>query len=122
MTNPDSLLASVPAEKFASRYADPNSAAASGSLIAFVSGGHLVPNPGSRGLVGGLVSVVGQAVRGERQGSGWDEQTKTKYNKRVYNGPSGVEQIFRPVAAYKKLIKQVCSFYIVSPCAAIRTR
>ena len=39
MKNPDSVLAKVPQEKFSSRYADPNHAAASGSLISFVPGG-----------------------------------------------------------------------------------
>jgi hypothetical protein len=72
MQNPDSVLANVPQGEFKSRYADPKSHAASGSLIAFVSGGHLVPNPESRGLVGGLLNVAGQAIRGEKQGSGWD--------------------------------------------------
>lgn len=77
MKNPDGVLAKVPQEKFSSRYADPNHHAASRSLISFVSGGHLIPNPESRGLVGGIVSVIGQAVRGERQGSGWDRGMET---------------------------------------------
>lgn len=69
MKNPDSVLAQVPKEKSNSRYADPNNPAASGSLISFVSGGRLIPGPSSPGLVGGIASVVGQAVRGEKQGS-----------------------------------------------------
>ena len=72
MKNPNSVLANVPQGEFKSRYADPKSRAASGSVIAFVSGGHLVPNPESRGLIGGLFNVAGQAIRGEKQGSGWD--------------------------------------------------
>jgi len=69
--NPNSVLANVPQEEFTSRYSDPKSPAARGSLISLVSGGKLVPNPQSRGLIGGLVSVTKQAIRGEQQGSGW---------------------------------------------------
>lgn len=101
------MLSNVPQEKFKSRYADPNSAASSGSLISFVSGGHLVPNPSSRGLVGGLISVAGQAMRGEKQGSGWSEYDKERYNKRMYDGKQRL--IPRPIGgAYKRLVKQVC--------------
>lgn len=78
MKNPNSVLANVPQGEFKSRYADPKSRAASGSLIAFVSGGKLVPNPESRGLVGGLLNVAGQAIRGEKQGSGWDRMEARK--------------------------------------------
>lgn len=70
---PDSVLSQVPQGEFTSRYADPNSAAASGSLISFVSGKKLIPGPYSRGLIGGLMSVAGQAVRGEKQGSEWEK-------------------------------------------------
>ncbi|KAI4799255.1 hypothetical protein E4T45_11505, partial [Aureobasidium sp. EXF-8846] len=72
MQNPDSVLAHVPQGEFNSRYADPNHAAASGSLISFVSGGKLIPGPNSKGLIGGLVSVIGQAARGEKQGAEWE--------------------------------------------------
>ena len=50
---------------------------------------HLVPNPESRGIVGGIVSMVGQAVRGERQGSGWDQVKGT-------NGQSSCQQCNDP--------------------------
>lgn len=94
MQNPNSVLANVPQGEFKSRYADPKSHAASGSLIAFVSGGHMVPNPESRGLIGGLLNVAGQAIRGEKQGSGWDrmnaanqeQQAAMKYYKQQQNG------------------------------------
>ena len=134
MNNPNSVLAKVPQGKFTSRYADPNNPAASGSLISFVSGGHLVPNPESRGLVGGMVSVVGQAVRGERQGSGWD-QAKGTYgqgNNQQYEDPQNGNRYSRhyrgtsrrryrngsdrrtglistPIGLYKKLLKKVKS-------------
>ncbi|KAL2047906.1 hypothetical protein ABVK25_011237 [Lepraria finkii] len=66
MKNLDSVLAQVPKEKFNSGYADPINPASSGSLISFVSGGRLISGPSSLGLVGGIASVVGQAVRGEK--------------------------------------------------------
>lgn len=69
--NANTPLAQIPQPEFQSRYADPKTHAASGSLISFVSGGKLVPNPESRGLIGGLINVAGQAIRGEKQGSGW---------------------------------------------------
>ncbi|KAI4799305.1 hypothetical protein E4T45_11499, partial [Aureobasidium sp. EXF-8846] len=72
MQNPDSVLAQVPQGDFNSRYADPNHAAASGSLISFVSGGKLIPGPNSKGLIGGLASVISQAARGEKQGAEWE--------------------------------------------------
>ena len=72
ITNSDTPLAQVPQPEFRSRYADPKTHAASGSLLAFVSGGKLIPNPESRGLIGGLANVAGQAIRGEKQGSGWE--------------------------------------------------
>lgn len=86
MTNPNSVLAKVPQEQFNSRYADPNNPAARGSLISFVSGGHLVPNPESRGLIGGLFNVAGQAMRGEIQGSGWNRQANGQQNYQYNNG------------------------------------
>ena len=140
MNNPNSLLAKVPQEKFKSRYADPNNPAASGSLISFVSGGHLVPNPESRGLVGGIASVVGQAVRGERQGSGWDQvrgasgqgynqqyddpQNGNRYSRhyrgrsrrRDRNGPDRrTGPISAPIGLYKRLLKKVDSLLCLSP-------
>ena len=140
MKNPDSVLAKVPQEKFNSRYADPNHPAASGSLISFVSGGHLVPNPESRGLLGGIVSVVGQAVRGERQGSGWDKfkgtngqgsnqqyndlqyanQYSRNYRGRARRGRRNNDNrrdglISTPVHVYKKLLKKVGHFLSFPP-------
>lgn len=73
MKNPDSVLAKVPQKKCDFRYADLSYPAASGSFISFVSGGLLIPNPDSRGSVGGMISVVGQAGRGKRQG--WTART-----------------------------------------------
>ena len=134
MKNPNSVLAKVPQGNFSSRYADPNNPAASGSLISFVSGGHLVPNPESRGLLGGIVSVVGQAARGERQGSGWDQvkgtngqggnqqyddtQNGNRYS-RHYRGRSRrryrngsdrrIGPISTPIGLYKRLLKKVDS-------------
>ncbi len=81
MKNPESLLAQVPQGEFNSRYADPTSRSSSGSVISFVTGGHFVPNPESRGLLGGIINVVGQAVRGEKQGSGWTKEMMTEQYK-----------------------------------------
>lgn len=134
MKNPNSVLAQVPQERLNSRYADPNHPAASGSLISFVSGGRLIPAPNSRGLIGGITSVVGQAVRGESQGSQWAQDPKTglpnshphsHYNaelyenrysrhyggrrrcerRRDYGGKDGL--VSTPVGVYKKLLKKV---------------
>lgn len=134
MTNPESALAQVPQENFSSRYADPKHPAASGSLISFVSGGKLVPGPNSRGLIGGVASVVGQAVRGEKQGSEWSKNPETglpnshphsQYNTQLYEnrysrhyGGRGRRDrrdqygtkdgiVSTPVGAYKKLLKKV---------------
>jgi hypothetical protein len=133
-TNPDSVLAQVPQEKFNSRYADPNHPAASGSLISFVSGGKLIPNPGSRGLIGGISSVVGQAVRGEAQGSKWPQNSETslpdanphsqhntqhdddhhsrhhrrrrgREGRRGHGGRDGI--VSTPIGVYRKLLKKV---------------
>lgn len=109
MENPGSMLAQVPQEEFYSRYADPKNSAASGSLISFVSGGRLIPGPGSRGLVGGLMSVAGQAVRGETQGSEW-EQYNVQHSQRdtkTCQTRKKVGLISTPVSAYKKLLKKV---------------
>ncbi|KAI4195115.1 MAG: hypothetical protein LQ350_007393 [Teloschistes chrysophthalmus] len=67
--HPNTPLAHGPKGDFTSRYADPNHPASSGSLISFLSGGRLVPGPESRGLIGGMYSVVDQAVRGVPQGT-----------------------------------------------------
>ena len=111
MTNPDSVLARVPQEKFRSRYADPNNPAASGSLISFVSGGHLIPGPNARGLVGGIVSVVGQAVRGEPQGSEWARAKRinsaNQYSRGNSDTPIGL--ISTPVGVCKKILKKARS-------------
>ncbi|KAH8656653.1 hypothetical protein BGZ60DRAFT_417445 [Tricladium varicosporioides] len=127
--NPDSVLAQVPQEGFKSRYADPNHAASRGSLISFVTGGKLVPNPESRGLIGGIINVTAQAVRGEKQGSGWDRVNKNpamqdpyydpRYNRygRGYRGRGRRENkvgiISTPVGAYKKLVKQNVLYLMV---------
>lgn len=87
MASPNTPLAQVPQPEFKSRYADPKNAAASGSLISFVSGGKLVPGPGSRGLIGGVASVIGQAVRGEKQGAEWQRAARDyEYAERYYPG------------------------------------
>lgn len=61
-------------------------------------GGHLRPKPDSRGLMGGMISLVGQAVRGERQGSGWDRGTETngQYNSQQYADPYSCHYKGRP--------------------------
>lgn len=102
MKNPGSVLAQVPQGEFKSRYADPKNHAASGSLIAFVSGGKLIPGPNSRGLIGGLISVTAQAVRGEKQGSEWERYTPYDIQRRGDNRVRGLG------SAYKKLVKKVC--------------
>jgi hypothetical protein len=108
MQNPDSVLAQVPQGEFNSRYADPNHAAASGSLISFVSGGKLIPGPNSKGLIGGLASVIGQAARGEKQGAEWErlaaqnaqrQQTMRRQKKGLIPG----------LRTYKKLLAKVSS-------------
>ena len=76
--NPNSVLANVPQGEFTSRYSDPKSRAASRSVIAFVSGGKLVTNPESRGLIGGIFNVASQALRGEKQGLGWNRMNARK--------------------------------------------
>jgi hypothetical protein len=109
MQNPDSVLAHVPQGEFNSRYADPNHAAASGSLISFVSGGKLIPGPNSKGLIGGLASVIGQAARGEKQGAEWErlaaqnaqrQQTMRRQKKGLIPG----------LRTYKKLLAKVNTF------------
>jgi hypothetical protein len=112
MQNPDSVLAQVPQGEFNSRYADPNHAAASGSLISFVSGGKLIPGPNSRGLIGGLASVIGQAARGENQGAEWErlaaenaqkQQTLRRERKGLMPG----------IRTYKKLLAKVSLFVCI---------
>ena len=109
MQNPDSVLAQVPQGEFKSRYADPKNHAASGSLISFVSGGKLIPGPNSRGLVGGIVSVVGQAVRGEKQGSEWERIQPYGISRRGTPRDNSVKVgvVATPVSIYKKLVKKV---------------
>ncbi|KAL8658263.1 MAG: hypothetical protein Q9202_007605 [Teloschistes flavicans] len=72
--HPNTPLAQGPKGEFTSRYADPTHPASSGSLIAFATGGRLVPGPESRGLIGGMYSVIDQAVRGVPQGTGKGKQ------------------------------------------------
>lgn len=107
MQNPDSVLAQVPQSEFNSRYADPNHAAASGSLISFVSGGKLIPGPNSRGLIGGLASVIGQAARGEKQGSEWERYAAedTQRLRAPRHEKKGI--ISTPIRTYKKLLAKV---------------
>jgi hypothetical protein len=111
MHNPASVLAQVPQGEFNSRYADPKNHAASGSLISFVSGGKLIPGPNSRGLVGGIVSVVGQAVRGEKQGSEWERIQPYGITRRGTPMDNSVKVgvVATPVSVYKKLVKKVCN-------------
>lgn len=131
--NPDSALANVPQEKFKSRYADPNHPAASGSVIAFVSGGHLIPGPNSTGLITGMASVIGQAIRGERQGSSWEkyreqqrreaQQRSDEQSNRYSSNYQGRDRkwefgdteipigpISTPIGVYKRMLKKVSSF------------
>lgn len=107
MQNPDSVLAQVPQGEFTSRYADPNHTAASGSLISFVSGGKLIPGPNSRGVIGGLASVIGQAARGEKQGSEWDRCAAE--NAQRQQGPRREKKgiVSTPIRTYKKLLAKV---------------
>lgn len=118
--NPNSILSNVPQGEFNSRYADPKNHAASGSLISFVSGGRLVPEPHSRGLVGGLVSVAGQAMRGERQGEAWERQDDPRYDRYSRNNKGKGRMrsrsssgkistlVARPIA---KVLGKVCLLY-----------
>jgi len=111
MQNPNSVLAQVPQGEFNSRYADPNHAAASGSLISFVSGGKLIPGPNSKGLIGGLASVISQAARGEKQGAEWDRLAAEQRQQTFRHEKKGI--IAGPIRTYKKLLAKVSSsFYI----------
>lgn len=106
MQNPDSVLAQVPQGEFNSRYADPNNPAASGSLISFVSGGKLIPGPNSRGIIGGLASVIGQAARGEKQGSEWGKyEQERRHQKSPRRERVGI--VSTPIRTYKKLLAKV---------------
>lgn len=105
MQNPDSVLAQVPQGEFSSRYADPNHAAASGSLISFVSGGKLIPGPNSRGLIGGFASVIRQAARGEKQGSEWESYAVGQRQNTQRHEKRGI--IPNPIRTYKKLLAKV---------------
>jgi len=120
MQNPNSVLAQVPQGEFNSRYADPNHAAASGSLISFVSGGKLIPGPNSKGLIGGLASVIGQAARGEKQGAEWDRLAAEQRQQTFRREKKGI--IAGPIRTYKKLLAKVSSSrYINSRSADIWT-
>ncbi|KAL9576504.1 MAG: hypothetical protein Q9212_007044 [Teloschistes hypoglaucus] len=88
--HPNTPLAQGPKNEFTSRYADPTHPASSGSLIAFLSGGRLVPGPESRGLISGMYSVVDQAVRGVPQGTGkgkeyYDRQYGEEHRRNPYS-------------------------------------
>ena len=109
MKNPNSVLAQVPQGEFNSRYADPNHAAASGSLISFVSGGKLIPGPNSKGLIGGLASVIGQAARGEKQGAEWDRLAAEQRQQTFRREKKGI--IAGPIRTYKKLLAKVSSSF-----------
>jgi hypothetical protein len=109
MKNPGSVLAQVPQGEFRSRYANPKNHATSGSLIAFVSGGKLIPGPNSRGLIGGLVSVAGQAIRGEKQESEWQMYTPYAVQRKGTPNDNRVKigVVATPVSVYRKLVKKV---------------
>ncbi|KAG9663401.1 hypothetical protein KCU64_g1340, partial [Aureobasidium melanogenum] len=113
MQNPDSILAQVPQGEFTSRYADPNHAAASGLLISFVSGGKLIPGPNSRGLIGGLASVVGQAARGEKQGSEWERYTAENLQRHQASRREKKGIIPTPIRTYKKLLAKNVLYLMV---------
>jgi len=80
-------------------------------LISFVSGGKLIPGPISRGLIGGIALVVGQAVRGEKQGSEWQQYTPNGIHRKgtPYDNRVKVGVVATPVSVYKKLVKKVCA-------------
>jgi len=122
--NPNSMLSNVPQAKFSSRYADPNNPASSGSLVAFVSGGHLVPAKGSRGLIGGLVSAVKEKGKekeapGQQVGNqGYGNEEENVYS-RNYRGRRGRRDRSRSrdgrkgglvTGQVKKLLNQVCDW------------
>ncbi|KAH0347244.1 hypothetical protein KCU83_g6925, partial [Aureobasidium melanogenum] len=113
MQHPDSVLAQVPQGEFTSRYADPNHAAASGSLISFVSGGRLIPGPNSRGLIGGLASVIGQAARGEKQGSEWERYTAENAQRQQPPRREKKGIIPTPIRTYKKLLAKNVLYLMV---------
>jgi hypothetical protein len=96
----------VPQEEFKTRYADRKNHAASGSLIAFVSGGKRILGLNSRGLIGGLVSVTAQAVRGEKQGSECERYTPYDIRRR---GDQRDNRVSGLGSAYRKLVKKVSS-------------
>ncbi|OCK86330.1 hypothetical protein K432DRAFT_421081 [Lepidopterella palustris CBS 459.81] len=85
--NPDSKLTMQPPPKFASRYADPNHPANSGSLVALISGGHIQGPHSQRqqgggrrngggplGLVGSIVGAVANRGGGDQHGNQYDAQ------------------------------------------------
>ncbi|KAG9693437.1 hypothetical protein KCU95_g6537, partial [Aureobasidium melanogenum] len=113
MQNPDSVLAQVPQGEFTSRYADPNHAAASGSLISFVSGGKLIPGPNSRGVIGGLASVIGQAARGEKQGSEWERYAAENAQRQQSLKREKKGIVSAPIRTYKKLLAKNVLYLMV---------
>lgn len=121
MQNPNSVLAQVPQGEFNSRYADPNHAAASGSLISFVSGGKLIPGPNSKGLIGGLASVIGQAARGEKQGAEWERLAAENAHKQQSMRRER-KGLIPGLRTYKKVLAKVRSVvpvdhYLTNTCA-----
>ncbi|KAI4716242.1 hypothetical protein E4T48_07543 [Aureobasidium sp. EXF-10727] len=113
MQNPDSVLAQVPQGEFNSRYADPNHAAASGSLISFVSGGKLIPGPNSRGLIGGLASVARQAYRGEKQGAEWERYAAENPQRQQTSRREKKGIIPTPIRTYKRLLAKNVLYLMV---------
>ena len=83
----------------------------------------MVPGPDSRGLIGGVASVISQAVRGTPQGSERDTTNAQHANGSQYADPYSrdyrgrgrrrgrggerVGLVSTPVGAAKKLLKQV---------------
>ncbi|KEQ62317.1 uncharacterized protein M437DRAFT_66735 [Aureobasidium melanogenum CBS 110374] len=86
---------------------------ASGSLISFVSGGELIPGPNSRGVIGGLASVIGQAARGEKQGSEWDRCAAE--NAQRQQGPRREKKgiVSTPIRTYKELLAKNVLYLMV---------
>jgi hypothetical protein len=125
------MLANVPQAKFSSRYADPNSAASSGSLVAFISGGHLVPAPNSRGIIGSLASAVkNKSAKTDQQGSndlqsgsqGYGTQEDNQYSRNYRGGrrgrrgrEPGQKSGGLVIGGVKKLLNQVCFVPFLTP-------
>jgi hypothetical protein len=101
-----------------------------------------VPEPHSRGLIGGIASVVGQAVRGEKQGQAWEnvqnntalqQKYQNQYSKEYRgkrsrrgrnNSDAKVGIISTPIGLVKKVLKKVslCFFYFPTACTLRSTR